>query len=613
MYLASDKFKKAISKKVREIKSKVIIDNLTLLDTDIVTLDIENKILSSDEFKLGGAIASNFQLVINNFDGRFNNVQFEDKEIQIFIGSTVGDNRFKLKPEIEYIPIGIYKVEKAPKQKYEITLSGFDRMVMLEKEYKSDLVYPATLLQIASEIANKAGVVLTTTNFTNSDFKVKDKPILKDITLRQAISFVAELAGGFARMNRYGELEITSINPVSDFKISRDNFYAFEKGDIAYGPIDKVEIDSFGYKAHLGQGENVLTIKDNIFAQEPSKLIQSLYNKFNGFMYTPFVSNWQGDPTMDPGDKITISDKLNIVYTSLVTHNKFIYKGGLKAETKAISKNKTVKSTQGSTIGGQIKGIKEQVVELKINDDSILARVSQTEREISGTGGLKERLQSAELKITADAIVSTVRTSIQYNNDISALQSQIIQTSEEIKAEVTNTKNNLQSQINIQAGLISQKVSSGQVYSIISSSPTAIMLGFNDINDKVTITESSFIIKDSKGNVTIQNGEIMAKKLIASDGSIGVEISGDGFIDFRKGLRSLNANIMFLDRPELGSNWDGVGYIKNLQCNTISCSNPPWATYYHTHNEFTTINNEFTNVGNQLNGIYKRLWDLEHK
>lgn len=479
MFNASDKFKSSIIKANRELRSKVIVDDELIDSAGIISIIIEDAMLSDNNFKLGSAIYTKFEVVLNNVEGKFNDINFDGKEIQLYLGTIVGDNRFKINPDIEYIPMGIFRIDTPSKEKLTVTLSGYDKMNNFEANYISEIAYPATLLQIAQEIATKAGVELANTDFINSNYILLNKPLLDNITLRQAIGYVAELACGFAKINRNGKLEIRTLSD-SYIQISGSNAYSFKNSESKYGSINKVVINSFGYTASRGVGNNTFTIQDNPFAQVPNELIEGIYNKLNGFEYMPFEATWQGNPCMDVGDKIIIIDKQNMSYNSIVTHNKFKYTNGLKSDTKATDVSKTIQAYSGN-MTKQVLGLKERVSELQVNDDNIIARVALTEREIIGEGGLKERVDAAELKITPTSIVSTVRSSTEYNGDRQELASQITQTASEINQSVIDKANNLQGQITVQAGQISSKVSQNGVISSINQTSESITIQANKI------------------------------------------------------------------------------------------------------------------------------------
>ncbi len=73
------------------------------------------------------------------------------------------------KPTVyEYVSIGTFYVTKCDPDRNEnkTTLEASDRFVFLENEYVSELTYPASIRDIALEIANKSGSVINETNFS---------------------------------------------------------------------------------------------------------------------------------------------------------------------------------------------------------------------------------------------------------------------------------------------------------------------------------------------------------------------------------------------------------------------------------------------------------------
>ncbi|MDF2800214.1 MAG: phage endopeptidase [Anaerocolumna sp.] len=198
------------------------------------------------------------------------------------------------------------------------------------------------------------------------------------------------------------------------------------------------------------------------------------------------------------------------------------------------------------------------------------------------------------------------------------LTSKIELSEDQILQEVTNKTANLQSQITIQAGQISSKVSSGEVMSLIQQNPTDVKLYFNNISPKVMISQAGLVVMDPSGNVTINNGEIIAKKLYATDGTVFLTIDN-------KFLKTAYNKVVIYDdgTPTFGGlilcerlscNQDLSA--ADISCNSISCISPPWASTYHTHSQYadkTTVNNEFNSVGIQFNGVYSMISDLQSR
>ena len=93
------------------------------------------------------------------------------------------------------------------------------------------------------------------------------------------------------------------------------------------------------------------------------------------------------------------------------------------------------------------------------------------------------------------------------NTLINHMQSQINQTASHVSLMATkqeldslnNTIKNTESSINIQAGLIEQKVSEGNLSSLIKQYPSSIQYAFNGVNPRYVYTDDGFYMKSTNG------------------------------------------------------------------------------------------------------------------
>lgn len=91
------------------------------------------------------------------------------------------------------------------------TLHGYDAMLKAEVLYgASALSYPATDIQVVTEIASKMGVPLDarTTAFLTNAYSIQYPA---QYTLRETLGYIAAMYGGCAVMSDLGELWITSF------------------------------------------------------------------------------------------------------------------------------------------------------------------------------------------------------------------------------------------------------------------------------------------------------------------------------------------------------------------------------------------------------------------
>lgn len=142
----------------------------------------------------------------------------------------------------------------------------------------------------------------------------------------------------------------------------------------------------------------------------------------------------------------------------------------------------------------------------------ITSRVEHINTQLNGDGGINQRLQSAEEKITSEGITQIVK-DIQYIKDmdgkISTNKSNISkveQTASKISSTVSDLSGRyteLTQTVNGLTSTVAGKVDSSSMSSIIQQSPKDIQIGFNGINDTVLIDSNKMQFKDSAGNQSL--------------------------------------------------------------------------------------------------------------
>lgn len=406
MITTSTAYKTKIKSPSRELRIRLIFSSLslTLDENHILSAEYNEGIVGGEEFQIGGAIASTFDIKINNQDKAFSGTAFDNKEAELFFGVVLDDE------SVEYVSMGAFVIEYASKPLDIITLQGIDYMYKFEKPYESTLTYPRTLSQIASDICSKAGVTLKSTTFNNSTFSVAQKPDLTGATLRQTIGWIAEACGGFARVTRDKKLEITWLNNTVEV-IDGHLYYDLTVQD-EQQLIDKLIIQYSDLGLSIGTGNNPYTIKDNPFLMlDTSANYDAIFNQIRTINYRPMIMPWNGNPAHQAGDIIQVKDRDDVAFNTVITNMKITFHGGLRSEVKAAGKNTTAKAfASKGTVLEQIKGAKAQI---KLLNDTIILKASKEEVEELG-----QTLSEVEQKITPTAIVSTVRESSDYVNDL---------------------------------------------------------------------------------------------------------------------------------------------------------------------------------------------------
>lgn len=438
MHEASDLFKKAISQKHRELRIRATIEGKEYSGwSEIQSCNIEESILTDEEFKFGSATASSFDLTLTNMDESLTARSFEGKEVQIEIGVQLD----KFKKPFEYVSMGFFIVEEASKEKNTIQLSGFDKMILFEKPYVTELTYPATLKQIFIEICTQAGVPFESASFINDDYVVRNKPELEAVTLRVALEYVSELACGFARINRRNRLEIVTLQE-SPLIIDQSNYYQMNLSEYEYGPIDYVAINNEGIVEDIGNGDNILEIHENIFTYNPNEqLLLNIFNAVRNFKFKPFTSTWQGNPLTAPGDVIEVAYKENETYQSFIAKQKFSFENGLKCDIETNAK--TQMQIDYETKGHVTAKMQKVRASIKNMGDSIRLEVEEVDKSVAG---LEVRVGEVEI----------------YASELDQSIAQVNVKADNISLSVSDLSGrmgNAESRINIQANQIESKVS----------------------------------------------------------------------------------------------------------------------------------------------------------
>ncbi len=369
MQNVSNDFKNAIKDPAPSFVSRITFPGLMLDDTEVKSISWDSTLDSNNDFTIGLAPMDMVRIEIVQTLENPIEYNFENKECEIELGLVLPDE------SVEYLPIGKYTVEKSTKGSIVTTLDCVDRMYTAEKEYVSDLLYPVTMLDILESACDQGGIPIATTTFANSDYIVSNEPVYEGVTCRRIFAQVAELAGGYAKINRLGQLEILtlgteSVRNIDDFK--------YTINEVANAKIEKVIVKVGDETATKGDGEHIYTIVDNMFCQNPEDVIDAVYNVLKEVEYTAYTMNrWQGDFSLDLGDKVTIDGK-----DTYILSRKLTYTGGLREDYSAPAKSNIEKESTGK--GSLTLDIENVKTKIKVIDGEIQQTIERVENLVVG-------------------------------------------------------------------------------------------------------------------------------------------------------------------------------------------------------------------------------------
>ena len=321
-----------------------------LSNDDIVmgTFVYDESSICSGTIDVGATYSNGIEFALQNFNGRFNNIDFSNARIEVHIGlltskKTASDAEEEANDYWVYVPLGIFFVTNQVKKLSTVSIKALDRMYMLNKELQNVSVQGAslTLRDYIDNISTHFGFSLeektyslvqgyTQLRFFNSE---------KELTCRDFIGYASAIFGKSARFNRAGKLEFFGI---SDTVYETDSSIrsSLSKSDYIVDITD-VEITDAHDKTHNNVPEKsknyVITVGKNPLLETEQAVKYSLKNISHaliGMSYRPYQCTLIGDPCIQCGDRVKHIDKNGQTFTSIITNFKFRFRGPSDIEAK---------------------------------------------------------------------------------------------------------------------------------------------------------------------------------------------------------------------------------------------------------------------------------------
>ena len=165
----------------------------------------------SSSFPLGAVVEKAIHMELMNADDHLSSYSFQGAVIRLQL-------HFALESRTESIDYGTYTVVTPETYGSTVQIEAVDELYKADVAFSTRYSFPAALGDIVREACTTLGITLATPTFPHDDFEVQQKP--EDLTYREFFAMAAMIAGGYARMNYAGQLEIKAFD-----------FSLFEQGD----------------------------------------------------------------------------------------------------------------------------------------------------------------------------------------------------------------------------------------------------------------------------------------------------------------------------------------------------------------------------------------------
>ena len=372
----------------------------TYQSSDIKEANFDYGYIKGDTYKPGGTCAGSGKITFTSIITTFNKLDKIYPEIGLLVDGTY-----------EWVKMGEYFINdiEIDRNRNTTTLDLMDGMFKLNREYVTDLTFPAEIRQVVKEICLKTGIELANENMdiTSMNYAIETKPKDKNKTFRDVLSLATQMLGMSCFFNREGKLEIKELTD-SGIVITADNYFlhGLTRSEVEYqiaGITCKKDKEGLTVGTRTGRS---LEIENPFMTQS---ILDNLYHKIKDIRYYPFSLNYQGHLLLDVGQWVTIKTNKGETFKAPVLSQSFNFKGGLRSRISADSKagNDTQYSYAG-TITKKIEQFSEFEKQLQNQieeaDKGFDAKVDQIKKDFNDQIELAKAKAEENKKALSDEI-----------------------------------------------------------------------------------------------------------------------------------------------------------------------------------------------------------------
>ena len=318
MYPTSEEYKTAIKKNSRKFywTGNIILKDGTTIpfnNKDILKGSgyIHRSCSGSSELEIGTVYAGEFGISLFSNIDRYS---LEDSKLELFYHQELENKK------IETIPMGIFDVTEANRSKKILELKGYDYMLRFDKNFPVTDTF-GTAFELLTLSCEKCKVELGMTEDEVKAF-VNGEEVLAiyqdhDIeTYRDFIHYIASTLGAFAQVSRDGKLVLKKYAESISTEIKTRERFSSSVSDFKtrYTAINSTNAKTKIAEYYSLENDDGLTMNLGInplmqlgLPEKRKRMCEVLLTEICKIHHTPFDMVTIGDPSLDVGDRITIS------------------------------------------------------------------------------------------------------------------------------------------------------------------------------------------------------------------------------------------------------------------------------------------------------------------
>lgn len=318
MYSVTDAFNAACAAPGREITSKIKFNGTKELPgSEVQEISLTEQFGSSDGVTIGAAFSSQCKVVI-----------YKESAPALSGGNFIPYVGVSVNGTVKYVPKGKFYISSDSVEhtgKLWLTITGYDRMAGLTEGYMPTITFPATPAQVLADVCKQAGVTPPAVTMPRIQIAAPYTG-----TLRQQLGWLAGLVGCNAKFDATGNLAFCWYAD-SGLTLSRDVQYMDGLELTADGAftINSLLSGTESNPISVGSGTGITSTDPYMTAE----VAESIFAKISGKQFTPCKVKWRGNPAVESGDSVSVTDMGGKSLTVYVMEQRLTVKGGMSADT----------------------------------------------------------------------------------------------------------------------------------------------------------------------------------------------------------------------------------------------------------------------------------------
>lgn len=253
----------------------------------------------------------------------------------------------------QYVPLGVYYCQNFLREEGScaVEASCYDSLYFRAGGIFSDtLTYPCRLREIWNAAVSQAGYVYQG-ELPAENLWVDAQPGWgKEVTLRAVMGYVAQIMGAFAAVDRTGALVLLPVkNQDAPYAIGPAAYTARRQGNAVFGPVSHLEVTTVAPAGDGAAESGLMELTGGVYpvkqlirvngnplfvagGSHTRGLAEAMLGKIIGLEYRESRFSWRGDPTLEIGGRVALTDVSGKVTTATLSRQILELDGGFRAE-----------------------------------------------------------------------------------------------------------------------------------------------------------------------------------------------------------------------------------------------------------------------------------------